>query len=150
MAINRKRAMSSRSFFRRAGLLLVVLISGAGPAIVLTPLAQGGTPLDLNFTETVFFSDSTLNFPTRIAWAPDGSNRLFVLHKNGDVRIVQNGVLLPIPFANIYPLHTALECGLTGIAFDPNYVSNRYLYLFATVSSNEQQIIRYTEPTTLE
>ncbi|MGH6921418.1 MAG: PQQ-dependent sugar dehydrogenase, partial [Geminicoccaceae bacterium] len=37
------------------------------------------------------------------------------------------------------------ECGLIGIAFDPNYLINGYIYFFVTVSNSEQQIIRYTD-----
>src|SRR3954470_16932857 len=34
--------------------------------------------------------------PVGLAWAPDG--RLFIWQKNGIVRIVKNGTLLPTPF----------------------------------------------------
>jgi glucose/arabinose dehydrogenase len=32
-----------------------------------------------------------------------------------------------------------------GIAFDPNYVVNRYVYVFVTVSASEQRIVRFTD-----
>ena len=80
-----------------------------------------------------------------MAWAPDGSNRLFVLQKNGAVRIAQDGVPLAAPFATVSPVYTNSECGLIGMCFDRDYVDNRYVYLFVTVSSSEQQIIRYTD-----
>ncbi|WP_366816715.1 PQQ-dependent sugar dehydrogenase [Myxococcus xanthus] len=40
---------------------------------------------------------------------------------------------------------TSSECGLIGIAFDPNYVVSRYVYCFITVSASEQQIGRYAD-----
>jgi len=44
----------------------------------------------------------------------------------------------------VSPIFAVGECGLIGIAFDPDFVSNGYVYVFATVSTSEQQIIRYT------
>lgn len=86
---------------------------------------------------------------TGMAFAPDGSNRLFLTRKGGEVRIVQinaggGGTLLPTPFATISPIETNSECGLIGMAFDPDFTSNGFIYFFVTVSDSEQQIIRYT------
>jgi glucose/arabinose dehydrogenase len=99
------------------------------------------------FTETSWLSvDGDI---TGMAFAPDGSNRLFFIRKGGEVRIVQinaggGGTLLPTPFATITPIETNSECGLIGMAFDPDFTSNGYVYFFVTVSDSEQQIIRYT------
>jgi glucose/arabinose dehydrogenase len=79
-----------------------------------------------------------------MAWAPDGTNRLFVSLKNGTVRIVRfDGTVVPTPFAT-ETVFTNSECGLIGMAFDPSFASNGYLYLFFTASSSEQRIVRYT------
>jgi hypothetical protein len=32
-----------------------------------------------------------------------------------------------------------------GLAFDPNYAANHFVYVFVTVSGSEQQIIRFTD-----
>jgi glucose/arabinose dehydrogenase len=84
---------------------------------------------------------------TGMAWAPDGSGRLFLTFKGGAIRIVEMGpppVLLGTPFAIVSPLWTDSESGVIGIAFDPEFLDNHYVYVFATVSETEQQIIRYT------
>ncbi|MCY1035941.1 PQQ-dependent sugar dehydrogenase [Corallococcus sp. BB11-1] len=107
------------------------------------------------FTETSYTSN-TLTPATGMAWAPDGSGRLFVTLKNGAIRTVamKNGALETQPntqtlvtrvFATEPTVHTNSECGLIGIAFDPNYVVNRYVYVFVTVSPSEQRIVRYTD-----
>ncbi len=76
-----------------------------------------------------------LNLPTSLAFAPDGSNRLFFNElQTGKIRIVQDGVLLPEPFAQVQTHTTggfpvAGENGLLGIAFDPDYAQNRYVYV---------------------
>lgn len=105
---------------------------------------NGGTITESgDFTEAVYATG--LSEATGMAWAPDGTNRLFIPLKGGNVRIIENGVLLPTPFATVTPIYTGSECGLIGIAFDPDYLSNGYIYFFVTVSSSEQQIIRYTD-----
>ena len=42
------------------------------------------------------------------------------------------------------PFVSAAECGVIGLAFDPDFANNGFVYFFVTVSSSEQQIIRYT------
>lgn len=128
------------------------------------------TSLDPNFTETDWVQNfQQLGSPSGLAWAPDGSNRLFVTRKGdgrtgmnyrpGEVRIVQNGVLLPTPFCSFNahtltdsvpvpasdPVWTNGECGLLSICFDPNFINNRYVYIMITVSPAEQQIMRFTD-----
>lgn len=109
------------------------------------------TPVDpANFSESIYVSSSLLGSTTGIAWAPDGSGRLFVARKGGfsgqqtaEVRIVQNGAVLATPFAT-ESVYTASECGLIGMTFDPDFVNNGYVYFFVTSSSSEQKIVRYT------
>ncbi|MFY0524123.1 PQQ-dependent sugar dehydrogenase [Archangium gephyra] len=107
------------------------------------------------FSETSY-SSTSLTPATGMAWAPDGSGRLFITLKNGRVQVVtmKDGVLETQPgsstlvtrlFATEPQVHTNSECGVIGIAFDPNYVVNRYVYLFVTVSASEQRIVRYTD-----
>ena len=107
---------------------------------------EAGTVLDPNFSESVFVTDLVnLGNVTGLAWAPDGSNRLFVNRKDGEVRIIKNGMLLSTPFATLSPIVTSSECGLLGICFDPDFVNNHYVYLFVTAVPGSQQVIRYTD-----
>jgi len=100
---------------------------------------------DPNWTETVFTSDG--NAHTGLAWAPDGSDRLFVTEKTGRVRVysgsLSTGAGTWSTFATMSPIFTNSECGLIGMAFDPDFARNQLVYFFVTVSSSEQQIIRY-------
>jgi glucose/arabinose dehydrogenase len=135
LARDRDRA-SPKGVKLRVTLLLAAI--GLG---LLAPPAQA-TPVDPSFAETPFLTF----YPrlTALAWAPDGSNRLFVVQKTGRLWIVENGQILTTPFATLTPVVVASECGMLGIAFDPDFVTNGYVYVFATVSVTEQQIIRYT------
>ena len=80
--------------------------------------------------------------PTVMAFAPDG--RLFVAQQNGVLRIIQNGSLLSTPFMSL-SVHSSGERGLLGIAFDPDFVNNQYIYVYYTLSSGaNNRISRFT------
>lgn len=80
--------------------------------------------------------------PTVMAFAPDG--RIFVAQQTGQVRVIKNGALLSQPFVSL-SVHSSGERGLLGIAFDPNFNSNRYVYLYYTISSGAyNRISRFT------
>ncbi len=70
-----------------------------------------------------------LNFPVSLRFAPDG--RIFYTEKDtGNIRIIQqNGTLLPTPFATVNPIFNTGEAGLLGIALDPAFSSNNYVYV---------------------
>ena len=121
---------------------LLCLLLPAVFALGLSPSTYAGTPLDAGFAETPFATTS--DTITSLGWAPDGSNRLFITQKGGAVRIVQNGTLLPQNFFTFSPF-TASECGVLSISFDPNYASNRFVYIFYTVSASVQRIVRLTD-----
>jgi glucose/arabinose dehydrogenase len=66
-----------------------------------------------------------------MAFAPDG--RLFVCLQSGQVRVInKDGVLLANPFVRL-SVDSNGERGLLGVAFDPNFASNHYVYLYYTV-----------------
>jgi glucose/arabinose dehydrogenase len=86
---------------------------------------------------------SGLGPETVMAFAPDG--RLFMLQQDGIIRIVKNGKLLPKVFIDL-PVNELGERGLLGIAFDPNFEQNHYLYLYHTVSEPvvHNEVSRFT------
>ena len=63
-------------------------------------------------------------------FAPDG--RLFVCLQTGQVRVIKNGSLLATPFLSL-SVDSSGERGLLGIAFDPNFTNNHYVYVYYTV-----------------
>jgi glucose/arabinose dehydrogenase len=78
---------------------------------------------------------SSLGPTTSMAFAPDG--RLFITKQDGQIRIVKNGQLLPTPFLSLSVTSTN-ERGLLGLAFDPRFSSNRYIYLYYTSTGGSQ------------
>ncbi|MEJ7678555.1 MAG: PQQ-dependent sugar dehydrogenase [Segetibacter sp.] len=80
--------------------------------------------------------------PTNMSFAPDG--RLFVAQQNGQLRVIKNGVLLAQPFITLN-VNSSGERGLLGIAFDPAFSTNHYVYLYYTLSSAaNNRISRFT------
>lgn len=71
-----------------------------------------------------------LSRPAAMAFAPDG--RLFVCLQGGQVRVLKDGALLPAPFLSL-TVDSAGERGLLGIAFDPDFALNQFVYVYYTV-----------------
>src|SRR5438132_3558357 len=81
--------------------------------------------------------------PTAMAFAPDG--RLFVCQQGGQLRVIKNGSLLSTPFVSL-TVDSSGERGLLGIAFDPNFATNHYLYVYYTVATSpiHNRVSRFT------
>ena len=95
-----------------------------------------------------------LQAPTNISNAGDGSGRLFICEQRGQIRILQNGMLLPTPFIDLsskivpfpptgylFPMSANYdERGLLGLAFHPGYANAlsagyRKFYVFYSAPS---------------
>ncbi|QNF34009.1 PQQ-dependent sugar dehydrogenase [Adhaeribacter swui] len=80
--------------------------------------------------------------PTALAFAPDG--RLFVAQQDGTLRVIKNNKLLTTPFLKL-KVDSNGERGLIGLVFDPNFASNKYLYVYYTLAnSTRNRISRFT------
>lgn len=112
------------------------------PALIALSLQLNAATLPAGFSETQF--GSNLNgTPTAMAFAPDG--RLFVCLQTGELRVIKNGTLLAPPFVSL-TVDSAGERGLLGIAFDPNFATNHFVYLYYTtkVAPVHNRISRFT------
>jgi aldose sugar dehydrogenase len=138
--------MSFRAFRKGSPALLPRLASGLSAAALLTLLACGGGGGGTGSGTYGLVPYLTgVSFPTQIRFAPDG--RLFYTElQTGNVRIVlANGTLLTTPFATL-PVGTSGEQGLLGLALDPNYAVNRFVYVFHTHPSPlRQRVVRFTD-----
>ncbi|MEA2564449.1 MAG: hypothetical protein QOH06_5953 [Acidobacteriota bacterium] len=106
----------SRSIFR----LLPVLMLAAAPLAATVPAG---------FTDSLVTS---LGSPTALAFTPDG--RLLITRQPGVLRVYQGGTLLATP-ALTFPASSICsnsERGLLGVAVDPAFATNHYIYLFYT------------------
>jgi glucose/arabinose dehydrogenase len=116
--------------------------SGICFCIVGACVAINAATLPPGFTETPVANG--LASPTAMEFAPDG--RLFVCQQGGQLRVIKNGALLPTPFVSL-AVDSSGERGLLGIAFDPNFAVNNFVYLYYTPSASSprhNQVSRFT------
>lgn len=85
-----------------------------------------------------------LNFPVGMSLAPDG--RVFFNERlTGAIRIInQQWGLVNTPFCQLTVL-TNGEQGLLGLALDPNFATNHFVYVYYTASGPKNRVVRYTE-----
>ncbi len=72
-----------------------------------------------------------------------GDSRLFIVEQGGYIRIVDsNGVTKPQPFLDIHThLLSGGERGLLGLAFDPNYKTNGFFFVYYTELSHGDVVV---------
>jgi glucose/arabinose dehydrogenase len=125
---------------RRLALLLnlaallaaAVLLGASPPASAVVPTGFAEVRVATGLVE-----------PTTMAMAPDG--RIFIGEQAGKIRVFQGGALLAAPFLNI-AVDSNGERGLLGIAFDPNFAANQFVYVYYTVpgSPPHNRVSRFT------
>lgn len=106
-----------------------------------------------------------------LACVDDGSGRLFIIEQPGRIRIISSGQLEPAPFLNIQDRVYSgdNECGLLGLAFHPQFKTNRRFFVNYTTkqrgklqtvvsefrcdaaatradASSEREILRFDQP----
>jgi glucose/arabinose dehydrogenase/aryl-phospho-beta-D-glucosidase BglC (GH1 family) len=114
--------------------------------LFLGPAGQASAAtLPSGFAETQVASG--MSSVTAMAIHPDG--RVFVCQQGGSLRVIKmvNGTeqLLPTPFATV-SVNASGERGLLGVTFDPDYATNRFVYVYHTTSASpiHNRIIRFT------
>lgn len=100
-------------------LALTALLGTAAPAAAAVPSG---------------FQDSlvaSVGQPTALAFTPDG--RMLVTTQPGALRVIKNGSLLPQAALTLgSQVCSNFERGLLGVAVDPQFAENGYIYLFYT------------------
>ena len=91
---------------------------------------------------------SGFSSPLEITHAHDGSQRIFVVQQSGKIRIIKGGAVLATPFLDLGPSPGGLDAiaasneqGLLGIAFHPQYATNRQFYVNYTRKSDGATVI---------
>ncbi len=154
------RLFSSITLCATAVIALLAACGGA-PAATPTPVGEinvgvtdytGPLPqlqeLTVHYNVEKFIDN--LNFPVAMEFAPDG--RLFFTEKYGAVRVADaDGKLQPQPVI-VLPTDAAGERGLLGLALDPNFSENHYVWVYHTWSDPEHtrdkpynRVVRFTE-----
>lgn len=87
-----------------------------------------------------------LDTPWALAFLPD--NSILFTERKGTVRLIDpNGNVRQQPIATISEVREIGEGGLLGIAADPDFENNHYIYVYYTYGSNNQntsnRVVRY-------
>src|SRR5207249_9207721 len=133
---------SQRSFYLPPSGLKSILALVIAASLAFGSSRATAATLPPGFTEAQVGSNLS-GSPTAMAFAPDG--RLFVCQQGGQLRVIKNGVLLSAPFVSL-TVDSSGERGLLGIAFDPNFATNHYLYVYYTVATSpiHNRVSRFT------
>ncbi len=103
-------------------------------ALVVSGLMLAGMTGQVMAVVPAGFSDTAITnvgSPTAIAFTPDG--RMLITTQQGTVR-VWAGTLLATPALTISAICGTFERGLLGIAVDPDFTTNRRIYLYYTAN----------------
>jgi glucose/arabinose dehydrogenase len=113
----------------------------AASTLAMVASTAGAATLPSGFRETILTSG--LASPTAMALAPDG--RIFVCQQGGRLRVIKNGTLLTASFLTL-TVDSSGERGLLGVAFDPAFTTNQFVYVYYTVpgSPAHNRLSRFT------
>ena len=105
-----------------ATLVVALLAPASASAAALVPVAEPGA----FESEPVF------------ATSPPGDPRVFIVEREGGIRILKDGNLLPTPFLTVPNVDTEVERGLLSIAFAPDYASSGLFYVFTVAAEADE------------
>ena len=132
-----------------ASLALAATESNENSVALSVPTSKSNAPLarslsiapDLNLV----FVASGFDQPTDITHT--GDDRLFIIERNGTIRIIQGGTVLSPPFLDIDDRVGSTgnsERGLLGLAFHPDYANNGHFYVNYTNNNFDTHISRFS------
>ena len=80
--------------------------------------------------------------PVAVVQDPTQPNVQFVVEQGGKIRVVRDGVLLPVDFLDLTPLVlSGGERGLLGSAFAPDYATSRRFFVNYTRQTDGHTVI---------
>lgn len=106
-------------------LLLGLGIARAQPTIVFSPVITG------------------LSSPIQLVHAGDGSNRIFIVQKEGVIRVYDNNYVSKGTFLTVTGLLTGGEQGLLSLAFHPNYKTNGFFFVYYVNTGGNLEVKRF-------
>jgi glucose/arabinose dehydrogenase len=105
-------------------------------ALLVLGLAFGSTTKIVHAALPPGFSDvviADVDAPTALAFTPDG--RILITTQPGQLRVYRNGALLAAPALNLSlndRICSNSERGLLGVAVDPTFAQNGFIYVYYT------------------
>ena len=122
------------------GLRRLAAAAGACLALGLLP----GQAFGASSIKTVLFGKFTA--PVSLSQVPGSASDIWVVQKNGQIVVARNGVTQATKALNITgSVSYGAEQGLLGLAFAPDFVSSRLVYVTYTDRSNALILAEYHE-----
>ena len=115
--------------------------------LILSVFAAAQVYPQVNFVNA--FPNLSFSLPLFLTHSGDGTNRIFVVQQRGIIKVFPNDSMTTnvqnfIDLSNIVS-SSGNERGLLGLAFHPNYSSNRYFFVYYTRQSDGAlRISRFT------
>jgi len=100
--------------------------------LLLVTVFMMGKNINAQFTMQQAFPNLSFSSPVDLQYAPDGTDRIFVIEQSGVIKVFENNgnTATAKTFLNITDRVTSGgETGLLGLAFHPDYSSNGYFYV---------------------
>ena len=108
--------------------------------LFISTLSGQGEPTPLSVTLTPYITNN-IDFVADIQFLGD---RMFIVQKDGKIKMADNGNVLPYLFLDISSkVVNEGERGLLGLAFDPDFALNRTFYVNYINTSNNTVIASY-------
>ena len=118
--------------------------SAAALALILASACGGdttGPPDDIDTGVELVEVASGFTFPVLVTSPLEDLTRLFVVEKGGLIKIIRNGQVLPTPFLDIRnKVSRGGEQGLLGLAFHPDYRTNRVFVINYTDTNGDTRV----------
>jgi (2Fe-2S) ferredoxin len=129
----------------RVGIILFLVFACVGLLVFKTKAVKSDAKVfgDVSVESTAAVSlqqvlaTDNLVSPVYVTNAKDLTNRLFIVEQGGIIKVLQPGARVTTNFLVITPkVSSGGERGLLGLAFHPNYTSNRKFYVNYTCTTN--------------
>src|SRR5262245_27412653 len=118
---------------RVAALLALMLLIAQSPMAAVPAAVAPAVFVAESLTDSATSAPVAVAVPTALAFTPDG--RLLVTQQTGQLRVYQNGALLAAPALDLTvgdKICPYFERGLLGVAVDPDFAANHYIYVYYT------------------
>ncbi|MEW6131518.1 MAG: PQQ-dependent sugar dehydrogenase, partial [Acidobacteriota bacterium] len=134
--------MRNRIIVLSCGFIFIIFIA---ISFIRASAQQVGSEPNINAPQAINLVPviGNLASPVYVTNAHDGSNRLFIVEKAGRIRVLQPGASSTTTFLDISArvLSSGSEQGLLGLAFHPNYSTNRRFFVNYTRQTDGATVI---------
>ena len=102
---------------------LLLLLGVSVPSV--TPAARATTPPS-GFQATII-ANNQIFAPTLMSFTPEG--KIVIAQQNGKVKVWSGAAVSTTPYLSL-TVESSSDRGVLGIAYDPDYATNRYVYVY--------------------